>query len=271
MKIKFTKLLSSMVVLSIPIPFTLSCNENIDTKLKNILSNPNILDVEINVNAIKAKTGKNTIDIKDIIIQDIETIKIVNSQNLTNWNNSLSENNKQIYEIKPNIIGFVLPQMNNDGIINELEVIIDISTGPITNKTITKKINLSKENINNKIILGDNNLFEQNSNVDIRANILWTSFKKNVLLYLRNQGINSSQSDNSLTDKLKFKFPSTNDSSTNYVAYQNNLYSAFAEKDDDGIYVYLYTSNEQIATKEEIIQKCIVIKMFFSFNELRGN
>ena len=27
------------------------------------------------------------------------------------------------------------------------------------------------------------------------------------------------------------------------------LYSAFAEKDDDGIYVYLYTSNEQIATK----------------------
>ena len=268
---KFAKLLSSMVILSIPISLTISCNENIDTKLKKILSNSDILDVEIDINAIKRKIGKDVIEIKDIITQDVEVVNIVYSQNLINWNNSLSEDNKSIYEIKPNIIGFVLPQMTSDGIINELEVIIDISTGPIANKTITKKISLSNSNINNKIVLNENNVFEQSSNTEIRANILWTSFKKNVLLYLRNQGINSLLSDDSLTDKLKFKFPSTNDSSTNYIAYQSNLYSAFDEKDDNGVYVYLYTNNEQIATKEEIIQRCITIKMFFSFNDLRGN
>ena len=269
---KFAKLLSSMVILSIPISLTISCNESIDSKLKKILSNSDILDVEININAIKAKTGKDVIEIKDIIAQNVdEVVNIVYSQNLINWNNSLSEDNKSIYEIKPNIIGFVLPQMTSDGIINELEVIIDISTGPIANKTITKKISLSNPNINNKIVLNENNVFEQSSNTEIRANILWTSFKKNVLLYLRNQGINSSLSNDSLTDKLKFKFPSTNDSSTNYIAYQSNLCSAFDEKDDNGVYIYLYTNNEQIATKEEIIQKCITIKMFFSFNDLRGN
>ena len=58
------------------------------------------------------------------------------------------------------------------GIINELEVIVDVSTGPVRNKTIRKKISLS--NISNKIVLNENNVFEPstNSNGDIRNNKL---------------------------------------------------------------------------------------------------
>ena len=268
---KFVKLLSTVGILSIPISFTISCNENIDTKLNKLLSNDNILNVEINVDAIKQATGKETIEIRDIITENVEVVKIVNSQNLINWNNSLSENDKEIYEVKPEIKSFVLPQMTSDGIINELEVIVDVSTGPVRNKTIRKNLsNIS--DISNKIVLNENNVFEPstNSNGDIRNNKLWTSFKDNVLLYLKTKGINNSLSNDDLTNKLKFKFPTDTNVLTNgYIAYQKNLYCAFNEKVDNGIYVYIYTNNEDISNTDDIAKKCIAIRMFLKFEELR--
>ena len=49
-----------------------------DTKLNKLLSNDNILEVDIDFEAIKQATGKETIEIRDIITEDVEVVKIEN-------------------------------------------------------------------------------------------------------------------------------------------------------------------------------------------------
>ena len=267
------KLLILPVAFCSTIPFfsVVSCSSNssIEDKLKKLLSDDNIIDLKINIDNIKSITNKEEVTISDLFTVNTNTIEIVNSNKLNDWNNNLSDEDKEIFQIIPEIQGVILPEMPTDGKVQELKVIVWVGAGPEGNKTITKTINLSNiESFNNSISTNSNNYFVPSSN-DLEKNQLFKEFKSNILRYLQNQSINISDSVSTLENKLNFQFDGT---PNKYVDYQDNLYCSFDSKANNGIYVNVYTNDKKLNNDElqNVTKNNIAIKLFFSFTDLLG-
>ena len=264
-KLWFFALGSSLTI--IPVFSVISCGKSnsLEARLEQLLSDENIVNLELEINPEKQMS------IKDIFTSDASFVKIIESQKIKDWNNNLSEENKEAFFISPKIKTFILPKVdknnnleeNKNIEINEIEIIVEIATGHlIKGKTITKKIDLTKyKNIDRTIIWGINNYFDVND--EKPGNNLWNGLKNTLIPFLKERNIEISDNNDTLINKFSFNFF---DSNKNF--YQKNLWCSFDSKNGDMIQLIIYTSDKKIETNENIKNESIAIKMIFNINDI---
>ncbi len=274
-KFKYLLIGTSISLISTPLLATISCSNNsIESKLNSLLNDSSIVNLNINIEAIKEQTNKTKIDIKDLFVTNTSVIEIENSKKLNEWNNEHDVNSG--FNIRPKIVGVILPEVNNDNLnIKSLQIVIDVSSGPLSDKTITKTIDLTQysNDIETRIILGENNVFSIETPDGPRENELWRAIYNNSINYIRSLNL-PIDNPNTLKEKLNFEF--SNSSQNGYVSYQNNLYSIYnSEKQiSSGYSLFVYTSNssaELVDVKNQKIAIEIIINNSDIENSMGGN
>lgn len=248
-------------IIFIPVFSTISCSKNsYEDKIMNLMSNPNIVSLKLDVEAIKEYTGNEEIKLSDIFSINRDVIKIEYSNELKEWNNSLSDDiNQKIYKINASIKNFIVPKLDKDETqINELEVIIKLSGGNISEKLITKKIDLNQyQNINKTIIKGNNNIIEISE--DIPANSLLKAFKDNLKIFFRSKQITES------TESLSGKFDSNVEG---FNLSQKNLYYKLDTNSGGNVTFLIYTNDSEEEEITSINSNCFALKITFNLNDL---
>lgn len=266
---------SKLLMLSIPlfvacpiIATTVSCSNNsLESKLKKLIDDQNIIDVEINVDEMKSVKESASLEIKDIFDLNCETIKIIPSEKMISWNENLTEEQKRAYKIETELKFVQIPEMpenENTYELTKIDVWVLVTGGPYSEentKAIKKTIDLTSNkynDINKQISLRENNYFNQSpKNYD---NNVWKSMKNiidtNINLNDIKPKINDTEEE--LRNKLNFSVENK---------YQNNVYCSFSSKDVDGVYVNIYTNNQKIDTNEEnITNECVSWKIFIEYS-----
>lgn len=285
MKLKKSKISSGFLIKGISLacvsffstPLIVSCS-SLESQLNSLLSNTNIINLEVNIDGIKSTTGKEEVSISDLFTADVKPLNVVNSQELDNWNNGLSENDKNSFVVNPKIIGVVLPEISqSETTIEELTVYVDISAAHLQNKIIEKKVKLSNvQGFNNQIVLGTNNYFDWTSVDPTKtegplSNDLYRTIQSNVLRILASKGISSSDSQESLSSKLNFTFDIMSDSNNNHI-YQKNLHCIYESSNSDTLYVSVYTSNQRLNDFDEVKSRNVALRLSYKFLDLvNGN
>lgn len=256
---------------------TVSCSNSLESRLESLLNDPNVIDLEIDFEAIKEITKKEKVDLKDLFITNTQTIKIKESEQLIAWNKNLSNEDINSFLVEPKISAIVFPDFvsENDNKISELQIIIDVSAGHLQNKTIEKKLQLNNLNdFNNEIIKGENNYFDWTSNNNLDnvnepiINDLYKVLKNNILKVLKDKKlVNKDNWNNSsaLNSILSFSFTSDK---TNI--YQSNLYCSFGEKNNNLLFINIYTNKSQLSGEslDNLKNTQISLKISYNYSDL---
>lgn len=256
---------------------TISCSNSLESRLESLLNDPNVIDLEINFEAIKEITKKEKVDLKDLFITNTQTIKIKESEQLITWNKNLSNEDINSFLVEPKISAIVFPDFvsENDNKISELQIIIDVSAGHLQNKTIEKKLQLNNLNdFNNEIIKGKNNYFDwtsinnsDNVNEPI-INDLYKVLKNNILKVLKDKKlVNKDNWNNSSTLNSVLSFSFTSDKTN---IYQSNLHCSFGEKNNNLLFINIYTNKSQLSGEslDNLKNTQISLKISYNYSDL---
>lgn len=265
----------SFTFLLVPYAATVSCSQSMEKKLDNLLNDENIVNLKLNEESVRSFFNKNPndpISIKDIFTANVANlITIEQSQALISWNENLSLEDKLAFSIKPKIKAVIFPSKANlvNNKLNYLEIVIDVSSGPYDNRTITKKLDLS--NINNTIEFSVNNYFDWTNITNINnegpiQNDLYKSLKINIKEYLNRKGITINNDDTNLDNQLSIKL--TNDIDK-FNLYQDNLYISFVSRQGNYIYLNVYSSTDKI-TNDKLTTNELYLKMSFTVQEINN-
>lgn len=268
-----------LLPLSICIPISpiiaISCSQSLESRLESLLNNPNIIDLEINFQEIKNVTKKEKVDLKDLFITNIKTIKIIQLEPLTSWNNGLSNEDRNSFLIEPKIVGIIFPDFETENQVNQLKIIIDVSAGHLQNKTIEKTLDLSNlSEFNNLITKKENNYFDWTSlnNLDNSGpvnNDLYRTLRNNVLKVIKEKGLINNENWNnisSLNTQLDFTF--SLDEKKNI--YQRNLHCSFDEMKNNTLFVNIYTNSTKLSgdNLDNLRNTQISMKISYSYSDL---
>lgn len=274
-KLKYPFLFCSSFLL-VPCVTTISCSQSLETQLDNLLNNENIINLKINETKIRDFLNKDVNDpitIQDLFIANVtDVITIERSESLVSWNDSLSPDDKLAFYVNPKIKSIIFPSITNlniDKKLEYIEVVIDVSSGPYNNRTIIKKLDLST--IDNTIQLSVNNYFDWSNITNINnegpiQNELYKSLKINIKEYLNRKGItiNETYSATQLENTLSIKL--SNDIE-GFDLYQDDLYISFDKKQDDYIYLNIYSGKDKISN-DQVIANQLSLKMSFTIKEI---
>ncbi len=276
-KLKFLTSLS-ITFLSIPVISTVSCSSSLEAQLNDLLNDENLFSLEINEIAIRQALGKSDNDpilIKDLFVSNVsapqnKNVVIINeSEKLKSWNENLSINDAASFSVVPKIKTIIFPSidsLDSENKLNYIEVVVDVSSGPYSNRTVTKKLDLS--NINN-LIESPNNYFDWSADEEPENNVFYKCLRTNILNYLKYKSIsiNDSMTIDELENQLSIKLiKETNDNTINL--YQNDLCISFDSKQDGKIYLNLY-SNSKIVPNNDVINNEISLKLSYKIDELK--
>ena len=236
------------------------------------------ISLEINEIAIRQALGKSDNDpilIKDLFVSNVsapqnKNVVIINeSEKLKSWNENLSINDAASFSVVPKIKTIIFPSidsLDSENKLNYIEVVVDVSSGPYSNRTVTKKLDLS--NINN-LIESPNNYFDWSADEEPENNVFYKCLRTNILNYLKYKSIsiNDSMTIDELENQLSIKLiKETNDNTINL--YQNDLCISFDSKQDGKIYLNLY-SNSKIVPNNDVINNEISLKLSYKIDELK--
>lgn len=228
-----------------------------EEQLKNILHNPAKLF------SLKLKSNILTESV-DNLFSNRDYFELVLLPDAENWNKNLSSSEEIFYKISPKIKNVNLPSFleNNKESIEELEVIVDLSTGPVDNKFVSKKLSINENlEIKNKMILNPN--FTDRSLVFINQG----QYKNKLEDIIRQKNINIDDIKND-SDKINSISFEKDDS----VIFQDDV-KAFYDvngsslSNRDKISVTIYFSKSKLKTISEIKQKSI----YFHLNDVNIN
>lgn len=256
----------------------ISCSQSLESRLNDLLNNENIINLKINVEGIRKTLNKNNdykITVKDLFTTNVDDIIIIEeSQELISWNQNLNQDDKLSFSINPKIETVVFPSKNikdQDKTLQHLDIVIDVSSGPYSNKTIVKKLNLNLPDIDNTIQFSTNNYFDWTNTVSINGpekNQLYKSLKRNIKEYLQRKHVQISETMTieELNSKLSIKLLNDIDG---FNLYQDNLFISFDHKEDKNIYLNIYASKDTIPN-EKVITEELSLKMLFNMQEIKG-
>lgn len=273
-KLKYLFPLCSSFLL-VPYVTTISCSQSLETQLNNLLNDENIINLKINETKIRDSLNKNAneqITIKDLFTANVaDVITIEKSESLISWNDHLSPDDKLTFYINPKIKSIIFPSITNlaDNKLEYIEVLIDISSGPYDNKTIIKKLDLST--IDNTVQLSVNNYFDWSNIANINnegpiQNDLYKSLKINIKKYLNRKGITIKETDSATQLENTLSIKLSNDIE-GFDLYQDDLYISFDKKQDDYIYLNIYSGKDKISN-DQVIAKQLSLKMSFTIKEI---
>lgn len=274
-KLKYLFPLCSSFLL-VPCVTAISCSQSLETQLNNLLNNENIINLKINETKIRDSLNKNAneqITIKDLFTANVaDVITIEKSESLISWNDHLSPDDKLTFYINPKIKSIIFPSIKNlnaDNKLEYIEVLIDISSGPYDNKTIIKKLDLST--IDNTVQLSVNNYFDWSNIANINnegpiQNDLYKSLKINIKKYLNRKGITIKETDSATQLENTLSIKLSNDIE-GFDLYQDDLYISFDKKQDDYIYLNIYSGKDKISN-DQVIAKQLSLKMSFTIKEI---
>ena len=274
-KLKYLFPLCSSFLL-VPCVTTISCSQSLETQLNNLLNDENIINLKINETKIRDSLNKNAnepITIKDLFTANVaDVITIEKSESLISWNDHLSPDDKLTFYINPKIKSIIFPSIKNlnaDNKLEYIEVLIDISSGPYDNKTIIKKLDLST--IDNTVQLSVNNYFDWSNIANINnegpiQNDLYKSLKINIKKYLNRKGIKINETDSATQLENTLSIKLSNDIE-GFDLYQDDLYISFDKKQDDYIYLNIYSGKDKISN-DQVIAKQLSLKMSFTIKEI---
>ena len=275
-KLKYLFPLCSSFLL-VPCVTAISCSQSLETQLNNLLNDENIINLKINETKIRDSLNKNAneqITIKDLFIANVaDVITIEKSESLISWNDNLSPDDKLTFYINPKIKSIIFPSITNLNADNKkleyIDVVIDISSGPYDNKTIIKKLDLST--IDNTVQLSVNNYFDWSNIANINnegpiQNDLYKSLKINIKKYLNRKGITIKETDSATQLENTLSIKLSNDIE-GFDLYQDDLYISFDKKQDDYIYLNIYSGKDKISN-DQVIAKQLSLKMSFTIKEI---
>lgn len=256
----------------------ISCSQSLESRLNDLLNNENIINLKINVEGIRKTLNKNNdykITVKDLFTTNVDNIIIIEqSQELISWNQNLNQDDKLSFSVNPKIETVVFPSKNTqdqDKTLQYLDIVIDVSSGPYSNKTIVKKLNLNSPDIDNTIQFSTNNYFDWTNTTSINGpekNQLYKSLKRNIKEYLQRKHVQISETMTieELNSKLSIKLLNDIDG---FNLYQDNLFISFDHKEDKNIYLNIYASKDTIPN-EKVITEELSLKMLFNMQEIKG-
>lgn len=256
---------------------TISCSNSLESRLESLLNDSNVINLEIDFQAIKEITKKEKVDLKDLFIINTKTIKIKESEQLISWNKNLSNEDRNSFLVEPKISAIVFPNFvsESDNKINELKIIVDVSAGHLQNKTIEKKLQLDNlTDFNNEIIKGENNYFDwtsingsNNVNEPIN-NDLYKVLKNNILKVLKDKNlVNKENWDNISTLNSVLSFSFTFDKTN---IYQSDLHCSFGEKSNNLLFINIYTNKSQLSGEnlDNLKNTQISLKISYGYSDL---
>lgn len=273
-KLRTLILLSPLTSLSLfPV---ISCSNSMENRLENLLNRDDLFSVSLDEEAIKKFYSNVNLENEKIKFEQLfkitnEFLIINESESLKNWNNSLSNEDKKIFAIAPKLKTVILPTLNTKEVekVKSVDLIFDITSGHLSNKTITITIDLTKysfldleigEKLNNSVSIDDAVINSENGTF-IKA------FYNNVKEFLKSKNISFDSSE-----EISGKFEKITDTNVayDYVYPQSNLYYHFSKKDNAYVYFYIYTSSSKASTIEEIKAKTFNIELPFETTEISG-
>lgn len=271
-KLRSLILLTPLTSLSI-LP-VISCSNSMEEKLENLLNQDNLFTVSLNREVIKNFYSNVNFESEKIKFEQLfkitdEFLIINESDSLKNWNSSLVDEDKKVFAVIPKLKTVVLPSINTEGIkkIESVDLIYDVASGHLSNKTINIAIDLTKYSFLD-LEIGEkhnNSTSIDVSSINAEDGTFLKAFYNNVKEFLKSKNISFNNSE-----EISGKFEKITDTNViyNYVYPQDDLYYHFSRKDNTYAYFYIYTSSSKMGTIQDIKTKTFNIELPFELVEI---
>ncbi len=251
-------------IATLPLIGVVSCSSNsMESKLSNLLSKDDVISVKLNDDV----ANQTNLSIKDLFTTNQNIIQVVNSDKLNDWNDNLSPEDQDAFYVAPKIKGIVLPSIyksDKEHLIDYLEIIVEISAGPIQNKEYKKKLDLTQyKNLNREINFTNGNYFDVEN--PIPANNLWETLRDNLLPFIQDKNINFNGDTSSIESSLNFKFDSqVQISNQSFKTYNSNIYCMYDSFSGSQLNLIIYVNESKLQNKTDVINNTLCIKLIYT-------
>ena len=253
-KILFSFLMSSIAVLPTTAVISCSNNSSLESKIQSLL-NQSANDL------FNVKLNSNVHNFNDLFFSSISSPLIIEkSQEILNFENSLSPSDMEIYAINWTLNSIELPVLSDlvNNTIEQIKINLLVSGGPVEPKIITYNLDLlSIEGFNTSISTFD--LSKNGSDRNELYRRMNGNFKTGIENYITSEQITSSklENDNNLLN-ISLNLDQT------YII-QKKLYLFWNFNEDritnDQVSLYIYSSNQQMNSINEIKNNCLYFKI----------